>query len=438
VVRSHACLAPGGGGGSSPVWFHGRGFVCSCVGLLAVSLFLLASASLSPLYVFAWLPVLLAFLLVRQQLRRSHCYPERGHSRLGSPSDDHSHPAVSLVPVKDAALESHSHGTSAATVISNPPSHNGKEPLQCRSGENNPAPQHIVRLIEETENLVPSLLERLHRINRHTEKVGLEIGEILSSVLQASEAKRCQTLEFWTQLGDEKDGHIVMVNREVLVLRAEIEALAVWAKEDEVMAIRAVELAAYATRISQTVAKIGLIASDVSLLALNASLEAARVGASGGAFALVAHVISREIQRLSQTAARAAEQISRLAGEAGKDLTELGQEFRRRADESAARATRAEETGANISTRIETVTREMNQMVAAVKKADETTADAISRAVVSLQFQDITRQGIEHVAELLRRLRDAAEGTRYAVAGRVGADTVASTEQRPGTGRVPI
>jgi hypothetical protein len=77
-------------------------------------------------------------------------------------------------------------------------------------------------------------------------------------------------------------------------------------------------------------------------------------------------------------------------------------------------------------------------MVAAVKKADETTADAISRAVVSLQFQDITRQGIEHVAELLRRLRDAAEGTRYAVAGRVGADAVASTEQRPGTGRVPI
>src|SRR5919201_594192 len=76
-----------------------------------------------------------------------------------------------------------------------------------------------------------------------------------------------------------------------------------------------------AARIEQVVKVIGRIAFDTNLLALNASIEAARAGQHGRGFA----VLAQEIRKLSESTAREAKQITDLVGGVRQRVGRVGE-----------------------------------------------------------------------------------------------------------------
>ena len=157
------------------------------------------------------------------------------------------------------------------------------------------------------------------------------------------------------------------------------------------------EAVASTSRISSVVEEVEFIADQTRLLALNAAIEAARAGEHGRGFAVVAD----EVTKLANRSGQAAEQI-RLLATAVKDTTESAMNEL----QGLAAIDLSETLGAQ--KRVVDMTEVMVSKNEALKenmsqnthRAKELGQD-IAQIVMSMQFQDITRQKLEHVYEPL-------------------------------------
>lgn len=145
------------------------------------------------------------------------------------------------------------------------------------------------------------------------------------------------------------------------------------------------------------------VASETSLLSLNASIEAARAGEHGRGFAVVA----QEVSKLATQSGRAAGDIHRLVKrvDASIDRAKLTMKH------LEALVARSQVETRDVRAQVGAVTTAMcasqASLEARVDEANQRTRKLeqdIAGIVVSLQFQDVTRQRIEKVAGSLERL----------------------------------
>ncbi len=126
-------------------------------------------------------------------------------------------------------------------------------------------------------------------------------------------------------------------------------------------------LAQYTQKIDDIIGSVGEIATQSNLLALNASIEAARAGTQGRGFAVVAE----EVRALSRQSTQAATQVRAILGqiqktmreaiqatEAGLQRVETGTERTRQADEAIAQLTDNVETANNGVNRVYEIIRQ--------------------------------------------------------------------------------
>ena len=249
---------------------------------------------------------------------------------------------------------------------------------------------HLKSITEQTEQAAYDLSTRLQTIDE-------VVTELNQFVARAAAESETMTDESARRIAENRE----LISRLEAFIQSRIEE----SRLDEERGAAAVR----ETKSLQTLVDlIKHIAGQTNLLALNAAIEAARAGESGRGFAVVAD----EVRKLSQETEAAVKKINdgivsvaaSIEGQfrdkvANSHIGEERDSLHRFAEQLAALGDSYERLTERERTILGTITENSGKL-----------SDMFVNAMASVQFQDVTRQQIEHVVQALGRL-DAHTGS---------------------------
>jgi methyl-accepting chemotaxis protein len=153
--------------------------------------------------------------------------------------------------------------------------------------------------------------------------------------------------------------------------------------------------------ISSAIAQLEQIAGGNKILALNARIEAARAGAHGAGFAVVAMEVISQTERSQKVNAQVSELIGNLRALAGSTLEDL----QRMNDRDRERVQQCRDEVDESLRDLQSAHGEMKTILTGITDEGALLANDIGAAVRGLQFQDRTSQRIAHVVEDLDTIR---------------------------------
>ena len=235
-------------------------------------------------------------------------------------------------------------------------------------------------VVQQTEQAAYDISSRLQTIDS-------VVGELNQFVARVSEES--------AELAQDSEARIA--NNQQLIVRMQeyIDFRIQQAREDEARVNKVVQ---EARSLGSLTGLIKDIAAQTNLLALNAAIEAARAGESGRGFAVVAD----EVRKLSAETEKAVSAINQgIQGVAGTIESQLQ---RAAPDEERNALSQFPHQLTELGTSYEHMLRSQAGTIDTLRNSSEQLAAMFMDALASVQFQDVTRQQIEHTVESMTRL----------------------------------
>jgi len=253
--------------------------------------------------------------------------------------------------------------------------------------------------------MLPVFVSQLKSVVQETEQAAAGLIERFQAIVQRAKEQAAEAICF-LHMGVQKDAEGCDITVEGILEKTR-ETMDLFVKqvmstsEITMKTVTVMESAVETTtHIAQVVEEVDFIADQTRLLALNAAIEAARAGEHGRGFAVVAD----EVTKLANRSGLAAEKIRNFAGDvrnatqsAMKELEQLAAIDLTATLDSQKFVMDMTEVMAQKNTTLESSIQQSSQ------RAEELGRD-VSHIVMSMQFQDITRQKLEHVYQPLEHL----------------------------------
>lgn len=241
-------------------------------------------------------------------------------------------------------------------------------------------------IIESATGVIAGSLTGLEEASSEQKAVLSEMAEELMKVTQSDDGSKSQ------------DNSAEVSGKIIEGFIGAIESIKTESKE---MSSEFSNITEQASTISDSLKSVNDITSQTNLLALNAAIEAARAGEAGRGFAVVAD----EVRTLSQKT----DQFNKHISEDTRQIIEAIQTVSSRVDSiSNYDLDQAYESRDQVEQIFQSIT-ELNTSVVGktqtVSEISEGIRDHIQTGVISLQFEDITSQLLEHIRNRIYTIR---------------------------------
>ena len=217
------------------------------------------------------------------------------------------------------------------------------------------------------------------------------------------------------------------LNELIQTTRLTLKELAERLTQSSTISTRAVEkiedMKAGMDRVLQSVQEIDKIAHRTRMIALNTTIEAARVGDEGKGFVVVAN----ETTSLAAKTVQAAEVIKRVTEQVRASVAGAYSELQTLATKDMSETVRLHEQVEQTISALQAGNTELSQVAQEATRKSQALAQDISAVIVSMQFQDAVNQRVLHVTEALEGLEQRLVVGPTVVAD--GTDWLAQIEQ---------
>ncbi len=251
----------------------------------------------------------------------------------------------------------------------------------------------VSRKLAEHTLLIPVLNNQLKQVIDETETAALGMGERFTEIVSRARSQAGQAegaVQSFSGSGDGTDNVVDLSRKALSEVTYRINGICGIARQT-LSDMEIILHEAGDTRAS--IDQIQYIADQTNLLALNAAIEAARAGDHGRGFAVVAD----EVRKLSQKSNDTAEKIRKHVEKVETDIRNIYEKTERNTTATGTLSTEAEAVVHETMNKIDASMNSARDKLSVIKQETEHLASDIGSILVSMQFQDITRQRIEHV-----------------------------------------
>jgi len=264
----------------------------------------------------------------------------------------------------------------------------------------------LFTILEKKKQIIPVLINQLKAVIEQTDDAAMNLSSSFMGINTRAKEQVEQVASLFGDLSPNRntaeDNVLIMmkdVTSELLSNFIQISDLIVRNQDATAKIIDEASI------IREIVKKTDNIAENSKVLAINAAIEAARAGSHGEGFAVVA----REFRKLSENSESANREISSIIDKVGQETQSLFQETESGVTQCKNLTDTAEkQLNQTIEKINSTLENAKNKLIELNSHAEQLTKE-ISNIVVSIQFQDITRQRIEHVIEPLQEFTQEIE-----------------------------
>lgn len=271
-------------------------------------------------------------------------------------------------------------------------------------------------LLRKVLDLVPTIHRQVKAVIEHTEASAIEIGDKVRFIYEKAQQHLAESNEIYKQFSGSGNSNNQTTTAESIslsnVISNALELLKEMLDMLEVNGRLNMEYSKSIEAILENTATINKITEDIqyisdqtNLLALNAAIEAARAGEHGRGFSVVAE----EVRKLSDRTNQASNDITQIVGKVNDSVQAISKSL-------IDNLSRTESKKASVNNAVTTLlesaqesTTVFSHLVESSVVSSESVAQNIDQIILSLQFQDITRQQIEAAVVPLRQISTLAE-----------------------------
>ncbi|MDF2457811.1 MAG: putative Methyl-accepting chemotaxis protein [Nitrospira sp.] len=247
---------------------------------------------------------------------------------------------------------------------------------------------------------LPVLVAQVQSVIAETDQAVIQLSERFQLISNQAKEQVEQTTSLFGRDSVQNEAALKDVDAMLSAFVQEVISAARIAKDVSL----AMEQASTSTKsIAESITEIDFIADQTQLLALNAAIEAARVGEHGRGFAVVAE----EVSKLAGRSSRAAVSIQELVNAVQTAMTRAMGHVQQLARVDVPNSEAARSRVSSMTHGLAASNQSLQGLIGQAQLRGSELSKTIGQVVMTMQFQDITRQKLQHVANPLQLMGGA-------------------------------